>query len=323
MAAISFIVPIYNAERTLERCLSSLQGQDSSDWTCLCVNDGSTDGSRDIAEGFVRCDSRFSLLNQENAGVAEARNRGLERVSGEYVAFADADDELPSDAVSLLLEGIREKADVVVGNVRCIGKGGAEKNLFYYLKEQGTSLASLLELFCFQYIFGKAYRTSFIREHAIRFSPLRIYEDEAFCTQALLCAGRILFFDSVLYDYHFTADSLTNAPGKGREKKWARLHSAQIKLGYSGLAEQRGEIWKQALDLSCLESVREVFTSLSREPSLKRELLDEAHPLATMLGPLPRTPRLWGYVLLAYALRKRNPLLLDMARAWCRRFPLC
>ena len=87
----------------------------------------------------MRQDSRFSLLNQENAGVAEARNRGLELVSGEYVAFADADDELPSDAVSLLLQGIREEADVVVGNIRCIGKGGAERELFHHLEEIGRA----------------------------------------------------------------------------------------------------------------------------------------------------------------------------------------
>ncbi len=323
MAAISFIVPVYNAERTLERCLSSLLGQDCADWTCLCVNDGSTDASREVAEGFVRQDSRFSLLNQENAGVAEARNRGLELVSGEYVAFADADDELPSDAVSLLLQGMREEADVVVGNIRCIGKGGAERELFHHLEERGASLASLVELFCFQYIFGKAYRTSFIREYGIRFSPLRIYEDEAFCTQALVCAERIHFLGNVLYDYRFNAASLTNAPGKGPEKKRARLRSAQIKQGYSGLAEQRGEVWKQALDLSCLESLREVFASLSGDPALKRELLGEAHTLVETLKPLPRQPRLWGYALLAFALRKQSPLLLDMARAWCRRFPLC
>ena len=92
MPLISIIVPVYNAESTLIRCLNSLLKQSFEDFELLVVNDGSTDNSLKILRDYERIDDRIVIINKLNGGVSSARNAGLEVVKGEWVAFCDSDD---------------------------------------------------------------------------------------------------------------------------------------------------------------------------------------------------------------------------------------
>ena len=92
MCTVSVIIPIYNAEKFLRRCLDSLVGQTFSDWEAVCVNDGSLDGSSSILAEYAAVDSRFKVVDKPNGGVADARNAGLDVACGEYLAFLDPDD---------------------------------------------------------------------------------------------------------------------------------------------------------------------------------------------------------------------------------------
>lgn len=103
MAKISLIIPIYNAEKYLAECLSSVQAQSFNDFECLCVNDGSTDCSAQIVEELAQKDSRFCLINQKNSGCSIARNKGIELAQGEYLAFLDQDDLLHPQAFEVLI----------------------------------------------------------------------------------------------------------------------------------------------------------------------------------------------------------------------------
>mgnify|MGYP003242933093 CR=1 FL=1 len=93
MCKISVIVPVYNAEDTLETALSSVFMQTLTDIEILCINDGSTDHSADVLTSAQRRDGRVRCLTQENAGAGIARNKGIAEAKGEYIAFLDADDE--------------------------------------------------------------------------------------------------------------------------------------------------------------------------------------------------------------------------------------
>ena len=321
---ITFIVPFYNAEGTLARCLDSVRGQNCSDWSCLCMNDGSTDASQVLAERFAREDNRFTLFSQKNAGAAAVRNRLLESVQGDYTVFLDADDTLHPEAVSHLVAAATASPDMVIGNVRRVRQCGKRDVLYKHLSECGGSFESILELCCFQYVPGKAYRTAFLRENAIRFADLRTYEDEYFLTQALLRADEIVFIDEILYDYYFNEASLTNATGRKYEKKHDRIRSAIMKQELSSLARQRGELWKQALDISCLESAREAFASLSNAAEFRTKLFEEAHVLSRTMGPIPwrKSVRLWGYALIARAFRKKSLWGVSVGCWLSKRFPL-
>ena len=99
---VSVIVPVYNVEPYLGPCLESLRAQTYPDLEVLLVNDGSTDGSRELCAAMARADRRFHLIDQANAGVSAARNAGLARASGKYLQFVDGDDRLSPQATETL-----------------------------------------------------------------------------------------------------------------------------------------------------------------------------------------------------------------------------
>ncbi|MGR3855005.1 glycosyltransferase family 2 protein [Chryseobacterium indologenes] len=105
---ISVIVPCYNQEKYLDECLQSLMNQSFTDWECIVVNDGSTDGTADIAKRWVEKDSRVIYIDKENGGISSARNAGLEKASGDYIQFLDSDDTLDSEKFSKSLSGSTE-----------------------------------------------------------------------------------------------------------------------------------------------------------------------------------------------------------------------
>src|SRR5215218_493209 len=116
--AVSVVMPLYNVEAYLADCLDSMLGQDFADFEVLLVDDGSPDGSRAIAQRYVRRDPRVRLLTRPNGGLGAARNTGVRAARGEFLTFVDSDDLLPADALARLVEtGRRTGSDIVVGSV--------------------------------------------------------------------------------------------------------------------------------------------------------------------------------------------------------------
>lgn len=94
---ISIIVPVYNTEKYLRRCLDSISAQTFTDWECICVDDGSPDDSGSILDEYAEKDGRFVIIHKENGGVSSARNAGLDIARGEWIAFCDSDDWVEKD----------------------------------------------------------------------------------------------------------------------------------------------------------------------------------------------------------------------------------
>ena len=110
---VSIIVPVYNGDRYLRACIHSVQAQTYPTWEMLLVDDGSTDASGSLCDAFAAEDSRIRVFHRENGGVSAARNTGLDAVQGEFVAFLDADDVMPYDALASRLDLI-EGADLAL-----------------------------------------------------------------------------------------------------------------------------------------------------------------------------------------------------------------
>ena len=108
---LSIIIPAYNAEKYLSEACTSLVGQTLQDWECLIVDDGSSDGTATIAQGFCSVDPRFHLLQQKNSGVSAARNKGIEVARGAYLAFLDADDIWEPNTAALFCSLLDENPD--------------------------------------------------------------------------------------------------------------------------------------------------------------------------------------------------------------------
>ena len=112
---ISVIVPVYNSEKTLERCVRSLQRQTAADLEIILVDDGSTDGSRLLVSTLAREDARIRVIHKENGGVSSARNAGIEAAKGEYLMFTDSDDYVEPEMAEKMLEGIGEDDIAICG----------------------------------------------------------------------------------------------------------------------------------------------------------------------------------------------------------------
>ncbi|MBP3397715.1 MAG: glycosyltransferase [Alphaproteobacteria bacterium] len=114
MPAISVIIPIYNVEKFLYRCLESLQKQTFTDWEAICVNDGSPDNSADIINHFVQHDARFKVVNKENGGLSDARNAGMNVATGKYILYLDSDDFIHPQTLEIAYSlALRDGSDIV------------------------------------------------------------------------------------------------------------------------------------------------------------------------------------------------------------------
>ncbi len=125
MKKISVIIPAYNAEQTIERCISSIQNQTHKNLEIIVVNDGSTDSTEDIVKYLQLCDERIKLISIPNGGVSHARNVGIYNATGDYIAFVDSDDYIDSDMYECLID-IAKKYNIKISH--CSYKNVDENN---------------------------------------------------------------------------------------------------------------------------------------------------------------------------------------------------
>lgn len=120
-SAVSIIIPVYNVEQYLQRCLKSVQKQTLTNIEIICINDGSTDNSGNIIQKFASADNRFKVITQENQGLSASRNNGINAASGEYIFFLDSDDYLHPQALEIFYKtALRSNAPVVIS--KCFEK---------------------------------------------------------------------------------------------------------------------------------------------------------------------------------------------------------
>lgn len=182
----SVIIPVYNAERTLRRCLDSLVGQQFSDYELLLINDGSTDGSDAICREYANTYSCVRYFAKENGGVSSARNLGLEQAEGEYILFVDSDDYVSQDYFALLSHTLESNAvDLLMFGYRNFGGASTEWDTGVFCEETESGVAKRISFAVCQYLFSsllsKAFKRQIIERDNIRFSnDLAIGEDQTF-----------------------------------------------------------------------------------------------------------------------------------------------
>ena len=206
MKRVTVIVPVYNVEKYLERCLDSLLAQTYENVSVLVVNDGSTDGSQKIIDAYKeRYPEKFICYEKENTGIATTRNFGIDHVESELMMFVDSDDYVEKDMVETcvtLME--KEDSDVVVFSYlqEYLSDGSSEvihnriPDGTYTLKDT-PSLLALSSNSCW----GKLYKTEVFRKNHIRFPDGLIYEDLGTTPKVLYYAGKISYLDKPMYRY--------------------------------------------------------------------------------------------------------------------------
>jgi glycosyltransferase involved in cell wall biosynthesis len=138
---VSVIVPVFNTEAYLGRCVESIANQTFRDFEIILVNDGSTDSSGSICDSWAKKDSRIRVIHKKNEGVTIARKTGVEHSTGEWICFVDSDDKLPERSIEILFKHVRDDVDIIIGvleyngyfNVSC-KHNYEEQNTLKYLK---------------------------------------------------------------------------------------------------------------------------------------------------------------------------------------------
>ena len=196
---ISVIIPVYNVEKYLKRCLDSLINQTLKDIEIICIDDCSTDNSLAILKEYADKDKRIKLIHLEaNRGVAVARNEGLQIAKGEYIGFVDSDDFVDLDFYEKLYKKAKETdADVVHGRIKMYNYQGdcTIDNINDLIRQKHSKLI-------FAYYFCIAiYSSKLINDNNIRFDKYPLAEDVLFVNEAILKSKKLELVDDTFYHY--------------------------------------------------------------------------------------------------------------------------
>ena len=172
---VSIIVPVYNAEQYLRRCVDSILNQEYTDFEVFLVNDGSTDSSGDICEEYGNKDTRVIVIQKENTGVSDSRNLALDRARGKYLQFLDSDDWITPDATRLFVRAAEEyDCDMVISDFyRVVGerlspKGDIEEEGVLTQEEFAAHMMENPADFYYGVLWNKLYRRDLVEEHSLR-----------------------------------------------------------------------------------------------------------------------------------------------------------
>lgn len=221
MIKLSIIIPVFNVELYIERCLRSCLEQDisSEDYEIIVVNDGTKDNSISIVKRLQKKYENIKLIEQTNKGLSAARNTGLRNALGEYIWFVDSDDFIKRNCLSDLLSvTYNNSLDILCFNLQLYFEDG--KIIPYNIKYKTLSLCSGEEFIC-NIKMPKAawvalYRKDFLIKNNLLFYEGIIHEDQEFTPRAYFLANRILYYDKVIYNYFQRPGSIMNSKSEKR-----------------------------------------------------------------------------------------------------------
>lgn len=198
---VSIIVPVYNSEKTLVRCINSILKQQYENTEIILVNDGSTDNSLSICREYEKMDHRIKVIDKPNTGVSDTRNTGMSYASGEYFQFVDSDDWISENATKALVDRIiQTNCDMVIsGFYRVVNGRKAEKahitvNKVMNKKEFISHMMEAPANFYYGVMWNKLYRADIIRAHRI-----------TCCTDLQLCEDFLFNLDYIRYSDSFAS----------------------------------------------------------------------------------------------------------------------
>lgn len=238
---ISVIIPIYNVENYLDECLNSVITQSYYNLEIILVNDGSTDNSLEICEKYASRDSRIKLINQENKGLSEARNTGIDIFSGDYITFIDSDDVLNKDYIESLHNDIKSyDADIAITNVYQYHH--SDGKFYYPIRDNSNLLEVLNSQDCINYqsgtrkissgnfvvAWGKLYKKEIFEK--LYYPAGSLSEDEYLIHKAYLMSDKIVFNTRPRYMYRVRKEGIMGSLNRSKKKIEDDIISFQCRL---------------------------------------------------------------------------------------------
>lgn len=207
MPKISVIVPVYNVEKWLQRCIDSILGQTYKDFELILVDDGSSDNSGAICDDYAKKDGRIKVIHKDNGGVSSARNVGIDSSAGEYIMFVDSDDSIDSAMLENMLLGLNDSVDLVISSIEMIINN---KNYVYVVSDGVKSSSEFLSDYCNEKFpkicfcgpVCKLYKKEIIDRYNLRFNvELNLGEDTYFNFSYIQYCAEVFTISKPYYFY--------------------------------------------------------------------------------------------------------------------------
>ena len=290
---LTYIIPVYNTERYVLRCLQSIVNQQlrPDDYEVLVVDDGSTDGSRAVVEAFAAEHRQVKLLTQQNAGVSAARNLAMDNARGRYLMFVDSDDRLGDDVIHRVVQrAIDDDLDVLSFNYEC---EDAQGNVLPHSREDNYATTLVATGYDFlkahsmtPYVWRFLLRREYLQQGGWRFDPsLIVCEDGALIARFLLNAPRMAHEDTIAYCYVNRSDSAMHNPDKEhlRRRVFSQVDAAaSINATARQFEAQTGQPAPASVD-----GVRNVYLFFSMTKALTCGMVDEVLDRISKAGLYP------------------------------------
>lgn len=207
MPEFSVIIPVYNVEKHLGKCIDSILAQTFKDYELILIDDGSLDKSGEICEQYAMKDSRIVVVHQKNGGVSAARNKGIDKAKGRYITFIDSDDSVENNYLSSMYT-ISEDIDLVIGGIKHIEINGNEYDELYSKNQSLMELKRdiLLEMIqngSIKYAVSKRFNRNILLEKNIRFDcSMNLSEDTLFVANYLCTCKCVKYIGKTVYRYY-------------------------------------------------------------------------------------------------------------------------
>ena len=276
MYPLSIIVPVYNAEAYLDRCVQSILAQTMPDFELILVDDGSPDHCGEMCDAYAKTDPRIRVIHQANAGQAAARNRALDIAQGEYYGFADSDDYIHPQTFEILLKNARKhKAQISVGGYQSV-TGLVSHPTWNDVTSHSWKGTEFLRHCLIDgvdkkpwVLWDKIFHRACFKN--LRFPEGRIYEDNAVVYRAIYEADRVADCDATLYYYFFNESSTVNQNFKLKHLDWLKVLEEMIPY----FEDKQDATLVDKLNRSYLFSLTDLYRKVSQhldEPAVLAEL---------------------------------------------------
>ena len=286
---ISVIVPVYNVEKYLSKCLESIINQTYQNLEIICVDDGSTDSSPKILEEYAKKDTRIKVVTRQNGGLSAARNTGLKNAAGEFISFVDSDDWIDSETYEKAIVHFSEDVDSVCWYAAVVCDEGVEGNFdgeknWHRVKFSGKTTLDGDSFFKHTFtVWNKLYRRSIIEKYGINFPEGIIHEDFSFYTKYMALAPKTYFLNEYLYFYRKRKNSIMHSvSGKKTNHLFDTLKNFELVYDFfekNGLLDKNEVVLTKMFRLALNDNYRDA------SDNDKKLVLNYAADLAQKFSP--------------------------------------